>query len=425
MAIFDIGDKIQRWKYIVKFMKVTFPNNETINIPIERVRELNIEENYEEYYFPLVKIKLVLDSYTYYSILKNKNDCKINLRVDRFYFIDEEVQDRSITRKFINDEFELIMDESTDDMTNSLKEDENKSDYTSRVADTSTDLMEATEELSFYLFKTTITETKKNVNKIFSNCNVSDAIVYLATVAKINNILMAQPDNTNRYGEFFLPPLSILRAFEFIDLYYGIYKQGTMIYFGLNYTYIIPYSGKCTAYHIGEKTVTNIIIPKSTNLTHKNILGTLNKKNDKKKNYIVADYSTLNIQNQSISNNYLNANDIQIVDSYDNKTTKKTSDALAKKEGFMKITENRTMNNFYASMYTAQTKGKSIVVSLRLQDFDISSISPNKEFNLIFEDPNYTKKYNGKYLIAGVTHNILSEGEYMGVSSIIVLRKME
>lgn len=425
MAIFDNGDKAQRWKYITKFMKFTFSNKETIDIPVERVKELSIEENYEEYYFPLFKVKLVLDGDTYYTILKNKNDCQINLRIDRFYFSDEKNVDRSITKKFINDTFELIMDESTDDMYQSVKEDENKSDFTNIKQDKSKDLMEATNELTFYLFKSTISGTKKNVNKILVNCNVTDAIVYLATVAGVNNILMAQPDNTTIYPELLLPPLSILRCLEFVDMYYGLYKQGSMIYFGLDYTYIIPYSGKCTAYHKGEITVTNIIIPKSTNVTHKNILGSLRKIFDKTRNYIVADYSTLSIQNESISNNYLNANSIQAVDSYDEKSLTQDSKAVTKTEGFKKIIENKTMNPYFASMYAAQADGKSTVVSLRLQDFDITMITPNKEYNLIFEDPSYTKKYNGKYLIAGVTHSLMSEGEYFGVSSVLVLRKMD
>ena len=85
MAVFDKGDKIRRWKYVTKFFKITFSNKKTIDIPVQQVKEFDIEENYEEYYFPLIKVKLVLDSDTYYEIIKNKNDCKINLRIDKFY----------------------------------------------------------------------------------------------------------------------------------------------------------------------------------------------------------------------------------------------------------------------------------------------------------------------------------------------------
>lgn len=425
MAIFDRNDTVQRWKYIVKFLKVTFAGKGTIDIPPERVSVFEIEENFEEYYFPLIKMQVILDSDTCFDIVKNKNNCKINLRVDKFYYEDEDNKERSIPKKFINDMFELIMDDSKEDMYNSVKEDENKTDYKTRKKDITKDLDKVDNKLTFYLFKSTISGTKKNVNKLLTGCNVADAVVYLATVAGINNILMAQPDNNSRYNELLLPPLSILRSLEFIDLYYGLYKQGSMIYFGLDYTYIMPYSGKCTVYHKGEITTTNIIIPKSTNVNHKNILGSLKKRNDKKRNYIIADCSALNIENQSISNNYIDANSIEAVDSYEASTTSTVSKAVTKTKNFIKFMENKTMNTFYTSMYAALSEGKSTVVSLRLQDFDITTITPNKEFNLIFEDPMYTKKYNGKYLIAGVNHSLLSEGEYMGVSSTIILRKME
>ena len=135
MAIFDTGDTIRRWKYITKFIKVTLSNKRVIDIPVERLKKIEVEENYEEHYFPIIKITLVLDSTTYYDIIKDKNNCKINLRVDKFYFDDEKNTERSITKKFLNDTFELIMDESTDDMYNSVKENENSKDYTKKTKD--------------------------------------------------------------------------------------------------------------------------------------------------------------------------------------------------------------------------------------------------------------------------------------------------
>lgn len=425
MPIFDKGDKVYRWKYSIKFLNFTFSNNDTINIPVERVKSINIEERFEEYYFPLIKIDIVLDPNTYYEIIKNKNTCKINLRVDKFYFIENNKSDKSVSRKYINDIFELIMDEATDDMYNSVKEDENKSDYIKRKKDTFNDLTKLNNVFTFYLFKPVVSSTKKNVNKLLCNCNVTDAVAYLATVADINNILMAQPDNTQIYDELLLPPLSILRSLEFIDYYYGLYKEGSMIYFGLDYTYIIPYSAKCKAYYSGEKTVTNIIIPKSTNINHTNLLGSLNKKNDKTKNYIVADYTSIGIQNYSISNNYINANNLQAVDSYDAISTDGTSTAISKDSSFTKIIENKTMNPYFASIYANQSTSQSTVVSLRLYDYDISSITPNKEFNLIFEDINYIKKYNGKYLVMALSSSFIKEGDFMSLNSTLILKKME
>ena len=74
-------------------------------------------------------------------------------------------------------------------------------------------------------------------------------------------------------------------------------------------------------------------------------------------------------------------------------------------------------------MYSAQSNAKSDIISIRLQNFDVSNISPNKKFNIIFEDKKYTKEYSGKYILAAVTHNFLSEGADFMVDSVIVLRK--
>ena len=74
-------------------------------------------------------------------------------------------------------------------------------------------------------------------------------------------------------------------------------------------------------------------------------------------------------------------------------------------------------------MYTAQTNAKSDIISIRLQNFDISAFTPNKQFNVIFEDSKYTKKYNGKYILAGMSYSLNSEGNELLINGTIVLRK--
>ena len=398
MAIFDDTDRVIKWKYVVKKINILIPNTDAITIPNERLNGLEIEENYEEYYFPVIKLSLVLDSDTYYKILQNKNDCNIFLRIDKFSYVDGS-EEQSLDKEYIKDTFELIIDENTEDMLRSLKEDESSSDYTKTTSDVSEDSLStpSNNKVEFYLFKSTIDGTKTNVNKVLHKANVADAIAYLATVAKLKNLVMAQPDNTTVYDQLLIPPLSVLKALAFIDTYYGIYKTGSIIWFGMDYTYIIPFSGACDVYVKNEIKTTNIIIPKSVNTSHINSLGSLKKKSDKNNNYVIGDYSSVNISNQSISNNYLNANDIQTVDSYDDSTSTNSSKAKSKKTNFVKIFTNKTENSFISSMYTAQTNAKSDVVSVRLQDYDVSVISPNKRCNVIFEDSNYTKKYNGNY----------------------------
>ena len=424
MKLFTESDQFQKYLYVVKDIQVLLPDGEE-NLIIEKNRfmGLDVEDNYEENYFPLIKITLVINSETYYKILKYKNECKFYLRIHKKYMKNEDKTKMSSEQKFLLDTFDLITDENTDDMLNALKEKISSDNYKKRKSEGN--VLDETDNnrVSFYLFKSSIAGTKTNVNKILANANVSDAIAYLMSVAKIKNVLMSQPDNTKVYEELMIPYQSVLKSLGFLDTYYGLYKSGSIIYFGVDYTYIIPYNGKCSVTSTSDKsTNTNVVIPKSSNTLYSGKLGSVKRKNDES-NYVIGDSTSINIMNKSISNNYLYANDIEVVDSYDENTETSKSNAKSKTENFVKVFQNKTENEFIGDMYTAQTNAKSDIISIRLQNFDVSAFTPNKQFNVIFEDSKYTKKYNGKYILAGMSYSMNSEGNELLINGTIVLRK--
>lgn len=423
MGIFNDGDKVQQWRYHVSEIMLLIPGEDKIVIPVERLNGMNIIDDFENNAFPLFKIELVLESSIYYKLLKNKNTEKIHLRVDKYFlYVDDSTP--SYYQKFINDNFDLIMDEDTDDILKSLKEDENKFDYTSKIKSDKDELEKVDNKISLYLFKTDIIGgTKKNVNVILQNCNVTDAITYVSTQGNIKNILMAQPDNVTKYDTLMIPSMSVLKAYSFIDTYYGLYQEGSIIYFGLNYTYIIPYNGKCEAYTSNEIQNISIIVPKSNNATHSVNTGSLKKKVTDKFHYIIANYNSIGGRNESISNNYLEANNMKAIDVYSGEVNESSSDGLSKDGNFTRIYENKTENPFIASAYTAQTNAKSMIIDVRLENFDFTDFSPNKRFNVIFEDSNYTKKYKGNYILTYASHSFISEGADFALNSVITFKK--
>ena len=422
MGIFSERDKLQRWKYTVKQVSILLSNQNVIEIPVERITQLDIEENYEEYYFPLIKLSMALEPSVYYELLEDKLNCLINIRIDKYY-ITEDKSDKSLCKNFINNSFSLIMDDGTDDMLASMKEEENKDDYVNKTKKLTNDLDSVDNVVTFYLFKDNIKGTKQNINKILCNANVTDAIAYLATAGNLGKVLLTQPDNVKVYKELLIPNMSILKAFAFIDSYYGLYKSGSIIWFGIDHIYIGPFNNQGNTYIKGELPNTNIVVPKSTNSEYINSLGSVKKSDDNKSNYVICDYKTLNIQNESVSNDYINANSIESVDSYNDSTTVSKSKATSKNGNFTKVFKNKTENEFISEMYTAQTNAKSVVITAKLQDFDIGVITPNKKYNMIFEDSNYTKKYNGDYVLSGVSHSFIKDGEDFSISSTAVLRK--
>lgn len=427
MAIFSRVDKFQKYKYIVKNLKILLPDGKgEIELHTSKLIQIDLEENFEENFFPLFKITMSLDTDSYYKLLENKNKAQFYIRINKAFTGEDESSELSLEKAFINDTYDIIFDENTGDMQLALKNEGNKDDYTKAREATTNSLSAVSDNMcTFYLFKSNIGGTKTNVNKVFSNINVSDAVAYLMSEAKIDNVLMAQPDNNTVYKEFLIPPQSVLKNLQFIDTYYGIYRDGTIMYFGLDYTYIIPYNGKCLAYAPNETTDTSIIISKSFDSDYGGKVGSFSKLSEPSKNYIIADYKTININNQSISDNYIKGNSIFVIDSYDEEDDEELeSEAETKTENFTKMFKNNTENQFMASMYTAQTNANSDVITVRLFDFDLSALTPNKSIKVIFEDTEYTSRYNGQYILAGINSTFRASGEEMNIGSTVVLKRV-
>lgn len=427
MAIFSRVDKFQKYKYIVKNLKILLPDGKgEIELHTSKLIQIDLEENFEENFFPLFKITMSLDTDSYYKLLENKNKAQFYIRINKAFTGEDESSELSLEKAFINDTYDIIFDENTGDMQLALKNEGNKDDYTKAREATTNSLSAVSDNMcTFYLFKSNIGGTKTNVNKVFSNINVSDAVAYLMSEAKIDNVLMAQPDNNTVYKEFLIPPQSVLKNLQFIDTYYGIYRDGTIMYFGLDYTYIIPYNGKCLAYAPNETTDTSIIIPKSFDSDYGGKVGSFSKLSEPSKNYIIADYKTININNQSISDNYIKGNSIFVIDSYDEDDDEELeSEAETKTENFTKMFKNNTENQFMASMYTAQTNANSDVITVRLFDFDLSALTPNKSIKVIFEDTEYTSRYNGQYILVGINSTFRASGEEMNIGSTVVLKRV-
>lgn len=423
MAIYDKDDQLQKWKYSVNEIKLLIPGEEVYSIPTERLNAMYILHDYENNVFPIFKITLVLESYIYHKIIKVKDNVKFRLRIQKYYHTNES-QKKSLYKDFLNDTFDLILDDETEDFKASSKRLKNINNYETIKKTDENQLEFTNNEIEFFLYKAdTIKGLRNNVNAILDNATVTDAVSYILTQAKVNNVLMTPPVNTKRYESLVIPPLRCLKALQFIDTYYGLYKTGSVIYFDFNYGYILAYNGKCSAYRKKEIKNTYIVIPQDVT-NHSTECGVLYKKNNNTVNYIVGDYKTIDIRNQSISNDIINSNDVQFIDNYSGNITSTISGAKSKGINSVRILENKTENSWLGDTYTAQTSSESVVIPVKLYDFDLSVIAPNKRYKFIFEDPSLTEKYNGVYMISSIESSFINEGKDLALHSVALFKKV-
>lgn len=429
---------IKQWKYQVNSIEINTSDGE-IYVPQERLKSMEIIEDFENNIYPYFKLKFVLDSKSYYKAIRHKNDLEVILDIRRSYYTLANEKSRQGTRSFCRSgklRLGPIMSENTEDLLYSRRASEDIYSYGHIVKDERDNLNKIDKELTLYLFDIDILEKTKstNANAILCNASPADGICYLCNKANIKNVIFAQPDNLGPGSEegpgypiLFIPPLSLLRSFQFIDTYYGLYEKGSLIYFSLDYTYIIPYDGRCKAKAEDDACEkVEIFIPKADDVTHSSALGEL-ANGDTEGNAVircVGDYHTLSIRNDSIANDYINANDVQYTDTFTGEITRDYADAISKGDrSHLKLLNNPTENPFIASMYVARTEALSNVVEVTLTDVNTSWFTPNKEYQLLFEDTRYNEQYSGAFILSKVTHSFLSDGIDLTVTTECILKK--
>ena len=410
MAILNEKDTCVRYRYVIKDLYIFFSDGEH-KLPSERVTELLIVNDYLDNLFPIVKCKISLESSLYYKMISDKDNVRIKMRIQKYY-TKEGKPDKSLYTDYINTTFSLILDDEDEDTEEELRSlqypngDENA-------------LNAMANDIELYLFKSSmIKATKKTINLIDTRLTVTDVIGEILSDLSATNVLMSKADNITQYDEIIVPPLKAALSLAYIDSFYGIHKTGSIIFFGLDYIYIIKYEGKCSAYTKNEKTITSIIIPKGGS-TISNTVSSVIKNDDSEKYYMIADYKSLSITNQSISNSVLNGTEVQIIDVNSGEIINSTTDTSTNKT----IIKNNGKNKYYKNIFKTQSSSNDVVLSVGLGDIDLDSLTPNKKYVFLFEDTKLAQKYKGTYILCKSDIALIRDGADMRTSVTAVFRK--
>ena len=190
MGVFDPGDKVQIWQYQASKIELILTGQQPIVIPNERLIEMSIINDYEKAIFPVFRIRLILESSRYYQIIKSKSEVKFHLSIYKNFHYNDST-DLSLNYLWIDDLFELILDDNDEDNLRKMKKEKAKANYETIIDSDVNQLEMVDNQIDFFLFKTnTIKGLKKNVNKILQNATVTDGVAYIVGNAGIKNLLM-------------------------------------------------------------------------------------------------------------------------------------------------------------------------------------------------------------------------------------------
>ena len=416
--LYNIGDYQKKWKYKLEEFAIMGDK-----VPPERVTKIEIYSDYEKNAYPIIKIVVVLEASRYYTLLENKNDAKIHLRLQKYYAINDE-KEYSMADDFINDMFQLILDDNDQDLGDLQRRNNASGDFKNmRVSDLN-DANEASNEIELFLYKSDIVKAMntKSINQVYTGVTVGDVVGHIFSEAGVDNVLMTPPDNTDNIDTMMVPSMPLMSALRYVDSYHGLYKNGSMMFFDIDRTYVLNYRGACSAWEPDEIKDVQIIVPSATKI-HSTETCTIERDDEPPKTfYIVADYRGLNIRNDSISNDIFSSNNIQYLSNYsgDHSTDRiSRSDSNATTE----LRENRTENRYIGDTFTSQTGDTGNTIEVVLSDYDGDMVKPNKKFNLSFEDSSISKNFNSEYIVVNKNTSFIKDGDSFKISSVIRLKE--
>ena len=422
MSLVSSIESVRKWMYYLNEITI-YVENEKFTIPNERINAFNLSCQFEKNFFPVFSITIVLESSRYYKILKNKKTATFRLNIGKVYKYNGS-DEESLVRDFINQNFSLILDDDDIDSNSSTKRLEASQNFESMMNSDDNDLFYTDNEVTFYLFPSdAINNSKTNVNAILKKCTMEDAVGYILSEAAFTKVLMTPFENTEEKDLIVIPPMQAFKAIQFLDTYYGFYRSGALYFNDFDYLYILKYNSDCSAYTSDEKQEVDIIIPDMTSEYITDLCGTL-QDGDTYYN-IVTIPSNISFRNTTVSKNAISGIDVMTIDNYTGDIQKSNVNAeTGSGTRNTSIMENETENTWITDIHSSQTEMNSTVVNVILTDIDLSALKPNRRYKIIFEDPLYTEKYNGIFMISGYEAKFVKKGLGLTMSAVCTFKRI-
>lgn len=419
MPIIEKGDKYYQCRYKVSELKLLI-NDVVIDVQPFQVRNISIENNFETDIFPLFKLTLVLNPKVYFNILKNKNEIKFKIRIQKYYK-DLSTGVNTMDVDYIHDTFVVFLDDDESQFNEELYKTRREAEgYTGDTVN----LFEMDTPVDFFLFREIyVNNLRKTVNKIFSNCTITTVIAWLFYNAGMSGLLISALDNRSIIPTVVIPPMHVFNALRFLDVQYGFYGQGSLIYFDVYRAYILNYRIGCTAWEEHEWKNSTIYVLDRSNKDNRTACWI--KRNDDNNHYTIVQDEHVRAMNTSIVDNVINGSSPNVIDAANSDNYKFTSSELVTRGNSNYNTfNNDTSNSFIGSTYATQKAGVGVVITVGMNDFNIDAILPNKDFRFIFEESKANEKYKGQYKISSSFVQFIKDGDDYSISASCVFKRL-
>lgn len=406
----NLPNTFRAFKYAVDILTVII-NDKIYELDPNFITFLSLEKDFDEDAFPVLQMEFSLNDSLYYEIIKNKENVQFKIRIMK-YLYDENNKLRSRTQ-LINDVFISFIEEETPEIDKKIK---------SEVSDES--LLIANKSLRLFLFKKLdLVNSKNYINGVFKNVTMTELLSYILSTSGIKKVLLSPLHNVHRYDEIRIPPLTVLDTLDYLEnVYDGFYNNGSTKFFDYDCMYFIDRGRRNNVYRNDEHTETIITILQPTSIVS-NASGCYID-NINRKTYINVSPTAFTPFSNSIVNEHVNGNNAIIISPSTGKVTKIEPPVREMTGNVYKLIVDRYNNKRAISNYTMMLEENDSVINVSTQDVDISALSPNKQFKIIFEDVSLNKNLGGEYRISRLGFIFKKEASEFSVMGDIKFKKI-
>lgn len=241
---------------------------------------------------------------------------------------------------------------------------------------------------------------------VFKDMTIESVIKAMLSHCNIQKMQLDPIINQKRFDQILIPNLSMIDAFSFFDVTYGLYPKGGMIYGGLDKLYLCDLSS--------SNHTTPLPIYVHSYQSNSDMSGMMNTQIGY---FMQTEFANVSILSESDIERVLNAERIHSVNvnSLDDSVVElqfyKDSSESVHNGLITTVTSDnisptlllhKSSNPYVATMTAARINEKITRIDVSGVGFDISVMKPNTRYNLIFESPirglNMADAYRASYL---------------------------
>lgn len=401
-------------KYKVDNFDIMFENGDVEKLNGDMVTHLYIEKDFDELYFPIVNISIMMRDELYHRIKQENETVTFRVRIIKniydqdFKFLKYEL--------YCNEVFKCFKDKE-----NVIEDNDNVESKKSTEGDESVTLGNNTRD--FYLFTDEITKCKKFFNLSIESATLSDLLIYLIGETGISSLLMTKLENNPSLANITVPSGNVIDAINYLNNLKSLYKKGMLLFFDIDTTYLIDMNYECTAWKKNEVRITHIhIANKQSNDSQLN--GYYIDK-DRKQTHVFANTDRLEIRNTNITSNQIIGNKVRIIDSKAGSTQSVGANTTAVGNNNDHLLTIKDGNKYAATALQTRMEENECICGITLIGVDTEVVSPNKEILITYEDSKLQSQYGGNYRVSKSVTILTKDAEELVGEVQVILKKQK